>query len=170
MRLPRFRECVGRRSSTAPSCFRETVASRTPSTHYSSLSCFAYQETGSPFRSRGIAPIYRALTPRVFQPRTLTKVAPDRCRDSVALVSGALVAIVFARREDFAHGGTGILPVRTAKMAVPRLGCGPAALSNWRNNLCGKMGQALFYNCDVSGFRFTKVRWGRRANGKEDGI
>jgi hypothetical protein len=32
------------------------------------------------------------------------------------------------RRGDFAHGGTGILPVRTAKMAVPRLGCGPAAL------------------------------------------
>jgi hypothetical protein len=40
----------------------------------------------------------------------------------------ALVAIFFARREDFAHGGTGILPVRTAKMAVPRLGWGPAAL------------------------------------------
>jgi hypothetical protein len=49
-----------------------------------------------------------------------------------------LVAISFARREDFAHGGTGIpslrsgqaLPVRTAKMAVPRLGCGPAALDH----------------------------------------
>ena len=38
-----------------------------------------------------------------------------------------LVAIFFARREDFAHGGTGILPVRTAKMAVPRFGCGSAA-------------------------------------------
>jgi hypothetical protein len=40
----------------------------------------------------------------------------------------APVAIFFARRGDFAHGGTGILPVRTAKMAVPRLGCGSAAL------------------------------------------
>jgi hypothetical protein len=33
-------------------------------------------------------------------------------------------------REDFAHGGTAILPVRTAKMAVPLMGCGPAALSH----------------------------------------
>jgi len=34
--------------------------------------------------------------------------------------------------EEFPHflgyRGTGILPVRTAKMAVPRFGCGPAAL------------------------------------------
>jgi hypothetical protein len=47
------------------------------------------------------------------------------------MVSGQLVAIFFARREDLAHGGTGILPMRTAKMAVPRLGCGPAALDHY---------------------------------------
>jgi hypothetical protein len=41
-----------------------------------------------------------------------------------------LVAIFFARREDFVQGGTGILPVRTAKMAVPRLGCGSVALQH----------------------------------------
>jgi len=32
------------------------------------------------------------------------------------------------RLKDFAHCGTGILPVCTAKMAVPRFGCGSAAL------------------------------------------
>jgi hypothetical protein len=42
--------------------------------------------------------------------------------EGCALVfSAAQVALLFARREDFTHGGTGILPVRTAKMAVPRL-------------------------------------------------
>jgi hypothetical protein len=34
-----------------------------------------------------------------------------------------------APRGFFTRGGTGILPMRTAKMAVPRFGCGPAALS-----------------------------------------
>ena len=40
----------------------------------------------------------------------------------------------FVRLEDFAQGGTGILPVRTAKMDVPRFGCGSAALCHYFAN------------------------------------
>ena len=63
-----------------------------------------------------------------------------------------LVAIFFARRDDFAHGGTGILPVRTAKMALPRLGCGPAALKHYLSfPYCPSEPIGLFACGDVAG-------------------
>jgi len=61
----------------------------------------------------------------------LTTECTEITEGSALVFSVALVAIFFARREDSTHGGTGILSVRTAKMAVPRL---VAALPRYRTS------------------------------------